>query len=327
MALYQCTFEATGGKSLRVRISNAVHCAKMLAVTVLALSSINCRRVSAPAPSEEVAVAVESPVIIGGTRPVRAFRPATGTAPAPLILVLHGYGADGPSQLGWFGLDRIAEAHVVAPDGTLDGTGRRFWNAVDTCCDFEARDVDDVGYLLSLVDNVAAHHAVDRARVYAVGISNGGAMALRLACDASDRIAAVVSFAAPWSDKFSCAPKHKIGIRVMHGTRDSVVPFEGGAIIPGLHPNARGSLPSARSIAERFARSHGCSGPLSIGDTLDLDRTVTGAETTTAQFTGCPSGAEVEMWTLVGSMHVPPPLTERFVTETWRFLSAHRNPT
>jgi polyhydroxybutyrate depolymerase len=295
------------GKSLRVTKSNAV---------LLAVVALGCRSEAPRAEPLKPAARV-----IGGDRAVRAFRPANTTKPAPVILVLHGYGGDGPSQFDWFGLSSLSDAHVVAPDGTLDSTGHRFWNAVDTCCDFEARHVDDVKYLLSLIDDIATHHAVDRARVYAVGLSNGGAMALRLACEAADKVAAVVSIAAPWSESARCEPSQPVAIRQLHGTADRIVPFGGGAIVEGIHPNAHGKLPSADALATVLGRANGC-GALAEERTLDIDRSVPGAETTVAR-AQCKPGGETELWTLRGSAHVPPPFAPVFVAETWSFLSAH----
>ena len=265
--------------------------------------------------------ATPQPRVIGGPRPVRAFRPAKQQSPAPLILVLHGYGGDGPSQLGWFGVSAIDDAHVLAPDGTLDATGRRFWNATDTCCDFEARRVDDVKYLLSLIDDVAANHPVDRARVYAIGLSNGGAMALRLACDAADKIAAVVSVAAPMPEAATCAPSRPVAIRQLHGTADQLVKFNGGARVK-VHPNAHGQLAPVPAIADLLARANGC-GTLVEERTLDIDRSVPGAETTVSRATDCKPGGETELWVMRGSAHGPPPFAPLFLQETRAYLNAH----
>lgn len=222
-------------------------------------------------------------------------------------------------MLEWSGLLRIEGVHLVAPDGTRDSTGRRFWNATASCCDFEGTHVDDVKYLMSIVDDVAARHPVDRTRVYAVGLSNGGAMALRLACE--NRVAAVVSFAAPWSDD-ACTPKTPVPVRHLHGTADRIVPYEGGAIVKGIHPNAHGAVLSATALVERFARRASCTGPLVQEGTTDLVAAIEGEETTIARYSGC--AAPVELWSVRGAPHVPAPLREAFVDETWKFLSPHR---
>jgi polyhydroxybutyrate depolymerase len=265
--------------------------------------------------SPKVEAAVKQP-----ERPVRAFRAAKSSAPAPLIILLHGYGGDGPGQMDWFGMTAIEDAHVIAPDGTLDQTGRRFWNANSACCDFEAHGVDDVKYVLSLIDDVAAKHPTDRARVYAMGVSNGGAMALRLACDAADKIAGIVTIAAPVPASATCTPSRPVAIRQLHGTADHVVPFAGGTIVKGIHPKAppRDML-GAQALSSLLVKASGCSA-LTEDRTFDVDRSVPGEETTVARAPSC----NVEFWTLRGSAHVPPPFTRAFVDDTWSFLSAHK---
>src|SRR4051794_18792775 len=81
-------------------------------------------------------------VELGGARPVSLFHAPAGydaSKPAPLVLMLHGYGASGLLQDAIFRLQEIADEEgffLVAPDGTLDSTQKRFWNANDNCCDF-----------------------------------------------------------------------------------------------------------------------------------------------------------------------------------------------
>jgi polyhydroxybutyrate depolymerase len=119
---------------------------------------------------------------LGGSRPLPLFRAPEGwdgTTPLPLVLVLHGYGAGGLVQTVYFRLESLVEQKkflLAAPDGTVDDKGKRFWNAMDSCCDFAGAGVDDVKYLTDLVEEIAARYAVDRKRVYLVGHSNGGAM-------------------------------------------------------------------------------------------------------------------------------------------------------
>lgn len=256
-------------------------------------------------------------------RPLRAFRAAKSAAPAPLVLVLHGYGGSGLGQMEWFGMSAIEDAHIAAPDGTRDNTGQRFWNANTACCDFESRGVDDVKYLLSLIDDIAAKHAVDRTRVYAMGVSNGGAMALRLACDATDRFAAVVSIAAPFPASGTCTPSRPVAVRQLHATTDAIVPFAGGRIVKGIHPLAPPrDLLGAESLAALLAKANGC-GAFRDERTIDVDGAVPGDETTVARAADCKPGGETEFLTLRGSAHVPPPFSRAYVDDTWKFLSSH----
>lgn len=267
---------------------------------------------------------------IGGARPVRfVHAPKGARAPMPLVLVLHGYGGDGRDGDGYFELGAMAEREglvVLAPDGTRDATGHRFWNAVDGCCDFEKRGVDDVAYLTGLVDEAAKAFPVDPKRVYAVGLSNGGAMAMRLACDASERFAAVVSVAGPfYTEADRCRPREPVAVRHVHGTSDSVVPYAGGPPPPGLHPSARAArFPHAEEITRGFASRNGCAAPPVTDAPIDFDAAVPGEETIVTRYGQCRGGADVEHWKLRGSDHVPSP--KRFGATTLAFLRAHAKP-
>lgn len=286
--------------------------------------------VSASAP---VAAPVAS-TPLGGDRPVSYLKvPASYDAnkPSPLILVLHGYGSAGAAHAAMFALGDIPEKErliVVAPDGSLDSSKSRYWNAVPACCDFDAdpakNKVDDVAYLRGLIEELRGRYAIDPKRIYAVGHSNGGAMALRLACDAADLVAAVIDLAGPFYEKGteSCHPSQPVSVRIMHGTNDTVVPFEGG-LMP-LRGNVRsGRFPtsSARGKAETFAKLDGCNlTPVAKPD-VDFDLSKPGAETKVQEFTGCKDGTSVELWALHGVGHAPG--LPAGWQSAWDFLSSH----
>ncbi len=137
---------------------------------------------------------------------VAAGRPASVRVPSdydpnveyPLVILLHGYSASGGVQNIYFGLSNQVTALgfiLVIPDGTVNSDGLRFWNATDACCNFDTADVDDVGYLRGLIAEAQANYRVDPRRVYLFGHSNGGFMAHRMACEASDVITAIASLA------------------------------------------------------------------------------------------------------------------------------------
>ena len=133
-------------------------------------------------------------------RPADYFVPTAYTHDAswPVVLLLHGYSASGWLQDGYFGLSPLVDARgfiLITPDGTKDAEGAHFWNGTDACCDKFGTGVDDAGYLLGLLDELEAYFHVDATRVYLIGHSNGAYMSFRLACDASDRITALVSLA------------------------------------------------------------------------------------------------------------------------------------
>lgn len=289
---------------------------------------------AAPSPAAQPGVGKTDLAGLGGARPVLATHVGKGldaTKPAPLVLVLHGYGGTGAEQLGYYGLRAIADEAgfvVVAPDGTVDGTGRRFWNATDTCCNFEDKAVDDVAYLVGLVEDVKKRRPIDAKRVYVVGLSNGGSMAMRLACDAAPTFAAAVSQAGLFfSDPARCVPKEPVAFRHIHGTADKLVPYDGGPIGGSIHPQAKPrTLLSAKALVAAFAKADGCQPALvELPAKIDLDVTLTGAETTVARHEGCTKGSAAELWTVTGAGHVPMGLASlgRIV---WDFFAAHPKP-
>src|SRR5262249_19891013 len=115
---------------------------------------------------------------------------------------------------------------------TKDAQGQEFWNATDSCCDFDKSGVDDSTYLSGLIAEIEQKYSVDPKRVYVFGYSNGAFMAHRLACDHGDQIAAFASFAGEtWKDTSKChggapAPLPMLQIQ---GTADMTVDYMGGA--------------------------------------------------------------------------------------------------
>jgi polyhydroxybutyrate depolymerase len=87
--------------------------------------------------------------------------------------------------------------------------------------------VDDVGFVRSLLDDLARVVTVDAKRVFATGISNGGMICYRLASELSDRIAAIAPVSGPMGTE-TCSPKRPVSVMHFHGTDDQFAPFKGG---------------------------------------------------------------------------------------------------
>ncbi len=238
----------------------------------------------------------------GGDRPADLQTPATLTdgKQYPLIVLLHGYSANGFAQTAYFHLRTLLDADAalfIAPDGTTDAGGKQFWNADPSCCDFGNTGVDDVGYLGKLVDDIVAEWPVDKNAVFFLGHSNGGYMSYRMACERADAIAAVVSLAGnAASVPSACNPTTPVSVLHMHGTADATVPYTGGSGVGGV---------GAVSSVEQWATHDGCGTTRSSTVTLDLDTVVAGTETHGETTAGCPSKIGVDLWTLEGSSHIP----------------------
>lgn len=259
-----------------------------------------------PAPLEEEPVDL-SP--LGGDRPVEPYVPASykpGT-PAPLVILLHGFGASGLLQELVFRLREVSEARgfvYLMPDGTIDADGKRFWNATDACCNFYGSGVDDVAYLRDLIAEAKERFSIDPKRVYLAGHSNGGFMAHRMACDEAGTVAAVASLAgSTWLDPAQCKPSEPVSVLQIHGTEDDAVLFDGESMNNGV----LGGYPGALETVSRWAALNGCdSMPETTLSPLDFSPDVDGPETTVTRFAkGCKAGSQVELWTMVGERHIP----------------------
>ncbi|BCB90913.1 extracellular catalytic domain type 1 short-chain-length polyhydroxyalkanoate depolymerase [Phytohabitans suffuscus] len=242
---------------------------------------------------------------------------------APLVVLLHGYTSSAAEQEEYFQLtgesDRRGFLYAM-PDGTTDREGNRFWNATAACCDFHGSGVDDSAYLARLVDTVDARYPVDPARVYFVGHSNGGFMALRMACEHADRVTAVVSLAgAATAEAARCAPRRPVSVLQIHGTADRTILYGGG---PSTRP-----YPSAEGTVALWRGLDGCAGAADTSaPPLDLDAGLPGAETTvTAYHEGCRDGTRAELWSIRGGGHVPA-LTPAFAPAVAGFLLALASP-
>ena len=242
------------------------------------------------------------------------------TKPAPLLLLLHGYGPgdDGDAVERYFGFEDPAKARgmlYVHPNGLMDSQQNRFWYANDYCCDFEKKRPDDVAYLRTIIGDVARTYNLDRKRIYVVGLSAGGMMAHRFACDAADLVAAFVSLSGTLvKDATKCAPSEPVNAVEAHGDADDTVKYAGGRQFGVDYASAHDTV-AQWSVHDR------CKGPIALAnDRYDIDTKLGGAETHVERYGSC--DAAVELWTIEGGAHAPS-LGDGWRTAVFEFLAAH----
>jgi polyhydroxybutyrate depolymerase len=166
----------------------------------------------------------------------------SGASAVPLVLDIHGLSATAQIQSSLSGMKQLSdvEGFIVAyPQGIGNA-----WNG-GICCSSAA---DDVAYMRAVVAKMQTEANVDPLRIYATGLSNGGAMTHRLACEAADLFAAAAPLAFPISiaPPSSCQPSRPIAVLTFMGLTDVLVPYNGG------------SFPSAAVTFAHWRDVNGC---------------------------------------------------------------------
>ncbi|HXZ48485.1 MAG TPA: PHB depolymerase family esterase, partial [Usitatibacter sp.] len=197
------------------------------------------------------------------------------------------------------------------------------WNTWQCCGRALEENADDVGFVRALVGQVERDYPVDRKRIYATGMSNGGMMAYRVGCELADVFAAIAPVAGAL-DTDDCRPAARVSVIAFHGTADQHVLFEGGAPRQSLDRHKRVDKSVAYAI-DFWKRRDGCEG--------EPARRREGSVTHEAY--SCADGTAVELYAIEGQGHAWPggekgrptadaPTTEISATDLmWNFFARH----
>jgi polyhydroxybutyrate depolymerase len=236
---------------------------------------------------------------------------ATAGRPLPAVLSFHGGGGTGKGQQEYARTDGVADREgflAVYPDGT--GRLRRrllTWNA-GSCCGY-ARDhqVDDVGFVRALLDDLAQRTPLDARRVYATGLSNGGMMSYRLAAEAGNRIAAIASVAGGMVADAIRSPR-PVPVLHIHSVDDPRALYGGGLGPPFPFTNVRVQQPNMDSVIARWLAFDRCPATPEVGATIQGRTGSTGASHTATRYryAPCAGGSEFVLWKLTGAGHTWP---------------------
>ena len=264
----------------------------------------------------------------GQLRSYRLHVPDAGTpgAALPLVMALHGGGGNARNMERMSGLSSIADREgfaVVYPNGS--GRLRHAlltWNAGNCCGRALDEQVDDVGFLNAVLDDVIRRQPVDSRRIYVTGMSNGGMMAYRFGCAAAGRLAAIAPVAGAMN--VTCTPAAPLSVIAFHGTADQHVLYEGGTPVKTRDSHPRTDT-AVRDTMAFWSTFNGCNGHAAESE----------AEVTTDVWNDCRAGTEVELNTLEGFGHAWPggqrgspwgddPTASIEASEVmWQFFSRH----
>jgi polyhydroxybutyrate depolymerase len=230
------------------------------------------------------------------------------TRPTPLVISMHGAGGWPVQQMDLSQWNRVADENgfiVVYPSG-IEGAGPRVWHVGPS-------PMKDVRFISQLIDKLEADYNIDRARIYANGLSNGGGMSFVLSCTMSDRIAAVGLVASaqtlPWR---WCTDPRPVPMIAFHGTADPLTPYKGGTTWIAAR-----SFPDISKWAANWARRNRCGAkPVESAVAADITR---------REYPNCADDAAVVLYTIRGGGHTWPgggPLPEWFCGRTSRSIDA-----
>ena len=238
----------------------------------------------------------------------------------PLILNFHGYTSNAFEQLNYGDFRPIADTAgfiVVHPMGTVDLLGNTHWNV-----GWGTSSVDDLGFTAALIDSLSAEFSINQDRIYSTGMSNGGFMSYHLACELSERIAAIASVTGTMNvnQPATCSPGHPMPVMEIHGTADATVPYTGNFLF--------GTTPAAVAY---WVTYNNCESTPSITAIPDTD----GGDGCTAEhqvYTGGNNGSTVEHFKIINGEHTWPGSafgglgTNQDIdacNEIWRFFSKY----
>jgi polyhydroxybutyrate depolymerase len=222
----------------------------------------------------------------------------------PVVFVFHGGGIGSAAQAersyGFTDLADHMKFMAVFPDG-ID----HHWNDLrDASRLGAAGQVDDIGFVAALIDQLATEYRIDRNRVYATGISNGGIFAYTLAARLADRIAAIAPVAGNLAEPLasSFGPSQPISVIAFNGTADQFVPYTGGKVAGA--GDAGGRVLSAADTIRLFVKADACSSITE--ETLPTHRPNDGTTVRREVHGACRDGAEVVLYTIEGGGHTWP---------------------
>lgn len=230
----------------------------------------------------------------------------------PLVIVLHGGGGRADKfavmtgdETSFTALADKEDLLVVFPQGH-----KKQWNDGREVGHIEAQSkgIDDVGFVSGIIDKMVKTRDADPRRVYATGPSNGGFMSNRLACELSDKVAAVGIVIAQMSVNLQdrCNPKAPVSVLIMNGTEDPLVPFDGGHVRLSKRGKSRGEIISTAATFDFWLKKAGYAkggqslSPVALPDVDPKDKT----RVLKQGYKG--KNAEVALYTVEGGGHTWP---------------------
>lgn len=223
---------------------------------------------------------------------------------AALVVALHGAHGNARNTIERTDFNDIADREgflVLYPEGIS-----RNWNDGRSTNTSKA---DDVGFINSLIDLIAKQRNINHKRIYVTGLSNGGIMTQRLACESPDRFAAFAAVIAnlPLELEAACNSSHPVPIMIINGKDDGLMPWAGGEIRKGrfLGKGGGGAILSAEKTAQFWAGKNQCNNKPESIKLPDIDPG-DGTRIEKISYAQCKNSSEVILYAVDGGGHTWP---------------------
>lgn len=253
--------------------------------------------------------------VSGTSRNYHMYLPENATN-APIVLLLHGNRSDKDELMGftnakapytvWEDIALQADIILLVPNGTNGSSGHRGWN--DCRNDASGNpDANDVLFIDNLFDFVITEHHADASKLFAVGTSNGGHMAMRLAQEMPDKLTAFAAIVASNPVNSQCTNSTlPISALFINGTEDPINPYEGGEM-----SGDRGEVRSAQQTIDYWVNRNQTDTTPTVTDLPDTD-TNDNCTVKKQLFANGTNNTEVVFYEIIGGGHTEPSISERY---------------
>jgi polyhydroxybutyrate depolymerase len=238
--------------------------------------------------------------------------------PIPLVFNMHGFTSNAAQQELYSAMNAVADTArfaVCYPNG-VNNAWNVGWSFGSTA--------DDVGFIAAMIDQFHTEYGIDKKRVYACGMSNGGFMSYRLACELNDRIAAIASVTGSMVQQAIdiCEPSKAVPIMEIHGTADETVNYNGT-------PNVSISI---AQLLKFWQLNNGCD----IDPTIETVPNISTNDNTTSEkwtYTNCDEDKKIVHFKVINGAHTWPgaPISLgntsqdfKASVEIWRFFKQYQ---
>ena len=250
--------------------------------------------------------------------------------PVPLVFVFHGGTGNAESAVRMSGFNNVADQNgflVAYPNGTsrVSSDILLTWNGGDCCGFAQQKNVDDVGFVRAIVTDLQSLANIDPKRIYASGMSNGGILSQRLACEAADVFAAIAPVSGTLNFQ-NCNPSQPISVIEFHGTGDQHIPYEGGY---GPKSLVSVNFASVKTTVGFWTSFNKCNLKPQTDLVDDIRHEV---------WKGCTASTSIELYTVINGGHAWPggtagrtdadqPTQSISASQLiWKFFAAHPKP-